>query len=192
MSSDKCWNLSSTKTVLQPAVPGTGEVLMLRQVSNLWTAQDCSKEQVWASHGNVLSHVPLPSKALQNAQSPQAHVQNKPEEGEMFLPECCWFPALTVAPHCTVTCGAAGPVAPQFKQRAAKKAQYSITGIYSIGLGLLIFTRRAHKSIYQLVKVCFLTSKTDGIGQKRLARQTANHGCPLHKITHLSWGMVAL
>lgn len=91
-----------------------------------------------------------------------------------------------------VTFRAAGPIAPQFKQRAAKKVQYSITGIYSIGLGLLILTRRAHKSIYQLIKVCFLTSKTDGIGQKRLACQTANHGCPLHKITHLSWGMVAL
>lgn len=134
----------------------------------------------------MLSQVPLPNKALQNAQSLQAHIQNKPEEGGNVLPQCCWFPILAVAPHCTVTCRAAGPTAPQFKQRAAKKVQYSITGIYSIGLGLLIFTRRAHKSIYQLIKVCFLTSKTDGIGQKRLACQTANHGCPLHKITHLS------
>lgn len=135
-----------------------------------------------------LSQIPLPSKALQNAQSLQAHIQNKPlEEGGNVPPRVLLGSQHSPLQPCrAVTSRAAGPVAPQFKQRAAKKAQYSITGIYSIGLGLLIFTRRAHKSIYQLIKVCFLTSKTDGIGQKRLACQTANHVCPLHKITHLS------
>lgn len=187
MSSDKRRNLSSTKTVLQPTVLGPGGGLVLGQAtSGQHTSSGCSKEEARALPGNALGQIPLPSKALQNAQTLQAHVQNKAEEGGNVPPSVPGSHHSPWHPCRAVTFRAAGPIAPQFKQRATKKVQYSITSVYSIGLGLLIFTRQAHKSIYQLIKVCFLTSKTDGIGQKRLACQTANHGCPLHKITHLS------